>query len=147
VIRLTTWDNIYQIWTSYLWKDRASNIEPVSAMLYLQGHDLKNFNYEPTFFAYYINDNIAGVNSGHKCCDGSYRSRGLFVFPEYRNKGIATILLSETIFQGSKENASFVWSLPKKESWKPYENAGFQLTSEWMSTETGTNGFCRIDLR
>lgn len=141
-----TFEEILNVWVNYLWVDRKSPIEPNSAMLYLEGYDLKNFDYNPTFYGYYVDGILAGVNSGHMCCDKSYRSRGLYVFPEYRNKGIATLLLSETIFKGSKENASFVWSLPRKESWKAYENAGFELTSDWVNTETGINAYCRIDL-
>lgn len=141
-----TFEEIFLIWSEYLWPGRVSRIEPVSAMLYLQGHDLKNYNYEPTFFGYYVGTELAGVNSGHMCCDLSYRSRGLFVFPEYRKKGIATSLLLETIQQGSKEYAKFVWSLPKKDSWSAYSNAGFILSSDWINTETGTNAFCKKDL-
>jgi GNAT superfamily N-acetyltransferase len=144
VIREIDFDNIYFIWKNFLWEHRTSPIEKVSAMLFCEGYDLRNFDYEPTFFAYYVNDNIAGVNSGHMCCDNTYRSRGLFVFPEYRKRGIGKELLLATIDKGFKKQANFVWSYPKKESWNTYNSVGFTLSSKWERSEMGINAYCKI---
>lgn len=141
MIKLINYDLIKNIWVTHLWPGR-NDIEPHSAMLFKEGHDLKNFMFKPTFLGYYFNEMLVGVNSGHRCCDSSYRSRGLFVLPEYRNKGIATKLLSHTIEQGIKEGSKFVWSYPRKESWHSYEKAGFFLASDWNHTEYGYNAFC-----
>ena len=141
MIRHIQWNDIQKIWCEQLWPNR-NDIEPQSAMLYKEGHDLKNFLFSPTFYGYYVDDQLVGVNSGHRCCDGSYRSRGLFVFPQYRNKGIATLLLKETINQSIKEGTSFIWSYPRKDSWRSYEKAGFTLSTDWYKTETGYNAFC-----
>ena len=116
-------------------------------MSFLGGYDLMNMDAEPTFFAYFIDGEIAGVNSGHMCKDQDYRSRGLYVFDQYRGRGIATELLKATIEQGRIENAKLCWSYPRKSSWKSYANAGFKLVSEWERAETSeANAFCRIDL-
>jgi GNAT superfamily N-acetyltransferase len=141
-----SYDIIEQIWKDYLWKTRSSKIESISAMLYLKGYDLNNYNYIPKFFGYKLDDKIVGVNSGHKCFDHTYRSRGLFVFPEYRNHGVGKELLLATIEQGRKEKASLVWSYPRQESWSVYESAGFSLASGWNTGETGVNAFCKIYL-
>ena len=146
MITTFSYDEIFLIWQKYLWPNRISTIEQHSAMLFLTGHDLKNYDYEPTFFCFIKNDAIAGVNSGHKCCDGSYRSRGLYVFPEYRNQGIGTKLLIAASNQGSSEQCKFVWSYPRFESWKTYERAGFSLSSDWLESEMGINAFCRREL-
>lgn len=146
MIKNISYEQIYEIWSYYLWADRVSPIEPISAMVYQSGYDLKNFEYSPSFFAYYINNKIVGVNSGHRCFDNSYRSRGLFVFPEYRRQGIGIHLLQATIEQGIKEQCKFVWSYPRFTSWSTYERAGFTLTSEWSTSETGINAFCKRDL-
>lgn len=146
MIKQISFEDILSIWSNYLWKERESKIEPQSAMLFLEGYDLKNFDYPSSYFAYYVNDVIAGVNSGHLCYDMSYRSRGLFVFPEYRGQSIGTKLLIETINQGQKESAKFVWSYPRLSSWSTYQKAGFKLYSDWAESETSTNAFCRIDL-
>lgn len=145
MIKNISYEQIFEIWSYHLWANRKSPIEPVSAMIYKSGYDLKNFNFSPNFFAYFVDDKVAGVNSGHRCFDNSYRSRGLFVFPEYRKQGIGIKLLEATIEQGTKEHCEFVWSYPRFNSWTTYEKAGFVLTSEWSEGETGINAFCRRD--
>jgi GNAT superfamily N-acetyltransferase len=98
-----SFDQILPIWNNYLWPERVSEITPTSAMCYLGGYDLVNMDSMPTFFAYMIEGEIAGVNSGHMCKDNDYRSRGLYVFEKFRGRGIGTILLKDTIEQAKKE--------------------------------------------
>lgn len=143
MIKIVDFEIIHDLWKNYLWPDRKSDIETHSAMLVSGEYELKNFRYPATFFAYYIEDKIIGCNSGHKCCDGTYRSRGLFVLPEYRKKGIGKELLLATIEQGNKENPKFVWSYPRIESWSAYRSAGFKLFSPWKNDETGINAYCK----
>jgi GNAT superfamily N-acetyltransferase len=142
VIKQVDFFTVYEIWVNHLWPNRHSIIEPTSSMKFLGGYDLKNMNYNPTFFAYYINDDIAGVNSGHMCLNNQYRSRGLYVFPEHRKKGIGTELLLYTIEQAKKENAEMTWSYPRLQSWTTYKNAGFTLASDWEESELGLNAYC-----
>jgi GNAT superfamily N-acetyltransferase len=115
-------------------------------MSFLGGYDLKNMNFDPTFFAYYKDNTVIGVNSGHMCIGQEYRSRGLYVFPEYRKKGVGTELLLATINQGIKENAKLVWSYPKLTSWSTYKNAEFILSSDWGKSELGLNAYCKRDI-
>lgn len=101
----------------------------------------------PTFFAIFINGEIAGVNSGHMCKDLQYRSRGLFVFEKFRGKNLGRDLLLATIDQARKEDATMCWSYPRKSSWKSYLAAGFELASDWEGSETSdANAYCKIDL-
>jgi len=138
-------DEILPVWRDYLWPDRTSEITATSAMTYLGGYDLVNMQSESTFFAYMIDNEIAGVNSGHLTMDNSYRSRGLFVFDTYRRKGIGTLLLKATIDQAKLEGAALCWSYPRKSSWKSYLNAGFELASDWGTSETSdANAYCVI---
>lgn len=147
MIEKITYDIIYPIWESYLWYNRTSAITPASAMNYKGGYHMDNLNYSPTFFGYFENNNLMGVNSGHKCRDGSYRSRGLYVHQSFRKNGVATKLLTATIEQGKIENCVFVWSYPRKTSWNAYANAGFILDSEWERSETSDeNAYCIIKL-
>ena len=141
----TTFDNILPIWHEYLWPHRQSKIESHSAMLLDGTFDLKNFDNVASYFVYMIEDQIVGCNSGHLCCDGTYRSRGLYVHKDYRNKGIGKQLLIATIEQGKLESEKFVWSQPRITSWSVYQSAGFELISDWVQTETGTNAFCKIN--
>lgn len=143
MIQEIDWKIIQPVWSQHLWPNRSSPIETNSAMIYLNGIDMKNMEYIPTFFGYFHIDRLAGVNSGHMCADGTYRSRGLYVFPEYRGMGIGSKLLTATIDRAKNLNAKLVWSLPRKTSWSTYRRAGFVLTSEWHETETSAhNAYC-----
>lgn len=143
MIKQISYNTIYDIWSNELWPNRTSKIESNSAMVYLGGFDMANMHTEPLFFGYFSNGTLAGVNSGHKCIDNSYRSRGLFVFPEFRNNGIGYKLLKATIEEATNQGATFVWSLPRKNSWETYKKAGFILTSAWGKTETYVeNAYC-----
>ena len=147
MIKIISFDEILPIWRDYLWPERHSSIDPNSAMCFLGEYDLVNMTNAPTFFAYIIDGEIAGVNSGHMCKDNHYRSRGLYVFPDFRGKGIGTILLKATIAQAMVEGAVLCWSYPKKTSWKSYLAAGFELASDWEGSETSdANAYCKIDL-
>jgi GNAT superfamily N-acetyltransferase len=137
---------ILPIWDNYLWPNRISEITPTSAMCYLGGYDLVNMDSIPTFFAYMIDGEIAGVNGGHMCNDNEYRSRGLYVFEKFRGKGIGTALLKATIEQAVEEEAALCWSYPKDSSWNTYARAGFVLASEFEISENGTNAYCMIRL-
>ena len=145
MIVIKRFEEILPIWREYLWPTRTSKIEPNSAMCFLGGYDIKNMIYATTFLAYEIDNDIAGVNSGHLCFDNSYRSRGLYVFPKYRGQGIGKELLLATIEQGKEKRANFIWSYPKQDSWKTYERAGFKLASDWEDSELGKNAYCRLD--
>ena len=115
-------------------------------MCFLMNYNMANMSTEASFFGFIIDDQLVGVNSGHMCPRGnSYRSRGLWVHPYFRKKGIGQQLLTATIEQGWKENAAMVWSYPRKTSWNTYEAVGFKLASDWLPSETSEyNAFCSI---
>lgn len=137
---------IYTIWKIHLWPDRLSKIEPTSAMIYNGGYDLLNLQQTPIFLGYIVDNDIAGVNSGHYCIDQTYRSRGLFVFDRYRQKGIGTKLLLATIEEARKTQAKMIWSYPRLQSWKTYSKAGFTLSTDWEQGENHMNAYCKLDL-
>ena len=140
------YESIFPIWEQFLWNNRQTKIETHSAMLYnSSNYDIKNFEYKATYLAFCVNDTIAGVNSGHMCSDGKYRSRGLFVFPQFRHQGIGTELLKATIVQGLSERATFIWSYPRETSWGTYHKAGFNLLGDWHDSELGRNAYCFFD--
>jgi len=137
-----SFEEILDIWRNKLWPNRISKIESHSAMLLNGTMTLQNWQFEPSYFAYKIDNNIVGCNSGHKCEDNSYRSRGLFVFPEYRKRGIGVELLLATIQQANLEKCNNVWSYPRQSSWATYQKAGFSLYSDWHQGESDINAYC-----
>jgi len=141
-----SFEEIYDIWYKHLWPNRISKIESHSAMLLNGTMTLENWQFEPSYFAYKVDNNIVGCNSGHKCQDNSYRSRGLFVFPEYRKRGIGVKLLLATIHQAKVEKCDNIWSYPRQSSWSAYQKAGFSLYSGWHQGENDINAYCILKL-
>lgn len=139
MITKITFEEIYPIWKYELWPDRESPIEPNSAMQFMGGYDMYNMTTIPTFFAFKIENIIAGVNSGHMCAGNVYRSRGIYVYDRFRGREIGVQLLLATIEQGKLEGASFTWSYPRKSSWQTYTKAGFHLMGDWEKSETSDN--------
>jgi len=142
-----TFEEVLPIWANDLWPNRQSKIESNSAMCFKGGYDMQNMFTTPTFFAAVIGGKIVGVNSGHMCTNSSYRSRGLFVYPEFRGYGIGVDLLKATINQGILEDAKMIWSYPKKSSWSTYSKAGFTLASDWEQSELDINAYCQLDVQ
>ena len=146
MIKTITWEEILPIWKTQLWPGRTSPIETNSAMCYLNGHNMFNMSSLPTFFGHVVDGKIVGVNSGHPCVD-NYRSRGLWVHPDYRHQGIGRSLLKATIEQGFLEGFNLTWSYPRKTSWSTYRSAGFELSSNWQGSETSeANAYCYFKL-
>ena len=130
-----TWDQILHVWKEHL---PNMSLETNSAMcLFLNYgtalsksweepvYDLQNMEFTPTFWGAFYNDKLVGVNSGHMCIDKLYRSRGLFVFPEYRGFGIGQKLLMKTIAQAIHEKAIVCWSYPKNTAERSYHMQNF----------------------
>lgn len=146
MIKSISWDQIYEIWSTQLWINRSSPIESTSAMCYLSGYSINNMSYDPTFFGYFVDHKIVGVNSGHICADNSYRSRGLWVDEDHRGYGYGKELLQAAIDQAKLESANFVWSFPRKTSWPTYKSVGFKKTSNWVKSDTSeANAFCKLE--
>ena len=130
VISQISFNDILEIWTTGLWKDRESPIKPMSSMTYLGGYDMSIYNNVPTFFAVKEGNKIVAVNSGHMTIDGYYRSRGLWVDENHRHKG-HTYSLFDALFEVAKaEKAKFVWSLPRDNSVGAYLKNGFSIASK-----------------
>jgi GNAT superfamily N-acetyltransferase len=147
MIKSLSWEEILPIWKTQLWPNRISPIEPNSAMELVGGYSMYNMNTVPTFFGYYVDDKLVGVNSGHSCSNKMYRSRGLWVLSEHRGKGIGQQLLTETINQAKHEGSDMIWSFPKRTSWKTYNSVGFELASNWQKSETSDeNAYCILKL-
>lgn len=131
-----TFDRIYPIWTDLLW---GYDAKPSSCMVYGDRnlYDMTIFNNPVTYFAAFHNGEILGVNSGFKTDTKYYRSRGLWVFPEHRGKGVADLLLNEVIRQAFDQHITYVWSFARKQAIKAYLRVGFEQTSDWIYETDG----------
>ena len=142
-----SFDQILSVWQSKLWPDRKSEIKTHSSMTLLDGTDMGVYNYTASYFGILHNNTLIAVNSGHKVNETEYRSRGLWVDPVYRKKGLATALLKETQKQAQIENCTIIWSLPRKSALPVYRKAGFLQFGDFFSTETADlNCYAVMDL-
>lgn len=148
MIKEISWKEIEYIWKNYLWPNRMSPIESNSAMNFLSGYNNFNMTTKPTFFGYFDNNILVGVNSGHMCENNQYRLRGHYVHEKYRNRGIGTELVKAVIDQAKLEDAKLIWCIPRKTSWGIYQKLGFQMASGYFNTETNENNFyCVLHLK
>ncbi len=139
--RKISFETILPIWQNELWRNRQSAIEPMSAMTWpFEGSpdpiDMSIFDYTPTFWGVYVDDKLVGVNSGHRTANVQYRSRGIWVDPDYRGRGIAQRLFSMTQHQALVEGCLLVWSIPRKTALSSYTKFGFETVGGYIETET-----------
>ena len=139
--RKISFDTILPIWKNELWPDRTSAIETHSAMTWpFEGApdpiDMNIFDYKPTFWGVYIDDKLVGVNSGHRTDHTQYRSRGIWVDPDYRGRVIAQMLFSMTEHQALVEGCLLLWSIPRKTALSSYTKFGFETVGGYIETET-----------
>jgi len=114
-----------------------------SRMMYLDGFsqikDPKVF-----YFGFYESNKLIGVNSCHFSEPGKFRSRGLYVLEQHRNKGIGNKLLRHTI-KYAFEHVNFIWSFPKHSALSVYEKAGFIKTSDFRKADFGVNCYVSME--
>lgn len=145
-----TFEEILPVWNEHLWNGRISDIRSMSSMTLDRQYNIAIYEkYKPYFCAVVENDRILGVNSCHQTDVNEFRSRGIYVFPEHRNKGV-TSLLFDFVKQKAKEaNCKVIWSLPRMSALPAYKRAGFEVCSEVINkgVEFGPNVYVKLNTR
>ena len=141
MIKKISFEEILPVWKEKLWPDRESAIEPMSAMTWpFEGNhqpiNMSIFEFEPLFWGVYFKDKLIGVNSGHRTSSTQYRSRGIWVDPEYRMHGVSQHLFLQLQDQAVLEGCEMIWSIPRKTALKAYTKFGFQTVGDYFGTET-----------
>jgi len=151
--RSISFEQISSIWQEELWPNRKSPIETHSAMTWpFDGNpieiDMDIFNYKPAFFGVFNDQSLVGVNSGHRTKDNVYRSRGIWVDPKYRKKGIAQMLFLMTESQALREDCNLIWSIPRKSALKSYTSFGFETVGDFFDEgmEFGPNIYVKKEI-
>jgi len=145
-LRKVDWDTIHFQWKFNLWPGRY-NIKEMSSMVYNQTetYDMNIYEkYKPTFWAVYDTEGtgaVVGVNSGFRTTDTLYRSRGIYVNPDYRKRGIALMLFDGLEAQAIEEGCTEMWSYPREGSHYAYLKFGFEQTSDWYEDQFGNNTY------
>jgi len=96
-VQVITFTQILPIWKNELWPDRMSEIETHSAMTWpkpkAEPYDMGIFSNPVYFWGIYDGGDLIAVNSGHLSSPLEFRSRGLWVHPNYRSLGLSQQLL------------------------------------------------------
>ncbi len=125
-----------------LWPERETSIEPSNPIQFMGSIDMSLKEVVPTFFGYFVDDKIVGVNSGLKTHALLYRSRGIWVHKDYRKNNIGSLLLTAVENQALEEGCNYIWSMPRFSSYKFYKKNGFTRCSKWLGDyEFGPNCF------
>ena len=128
-----TFDDVKPLWDKFLWPGRNSKrinnwIWNLTESLPSEGRLNENIS-EVTFHIVKIDDRVIGTNSVYFSNVHNkkvyYRSRGLWVASEFRNKGIAQLLLKSSIKTAIKNDADIIWTCPRNTSINTYNSVGF----------------------
>lgn len=135
-LRDSNFEEIEHIWVNHLWPKRKSPVKAISPISFDLKYDASIKNSEPIFYvAESTKREIAGVISGFRTSEALYRSRGLYVFPQFRKLGISQILLQAIKNKAENERCAQIWTLPRQTAWPAYEKFGFQKVSDWLTND------------
>lgn len=137
---------ILSVWSTELWPERKSAIEPFSAMHFMGGYfDAKDV--EAIFIAGIVDEKIVAVNSCHTAEKYMVRSRGLWVDAQHRGHNYGSMILDATSSAAIEFGAHSIWSFPRQSSWKSYAKSGYIQTSAFIDDgEFGPNCYAIIPL-
>lgn len=148
-LKEVSFDDVLPVWQEHLWLDRVSEIKSMSSMTLSRTYDMSIYKkYTPYFCAIYDNDTIVGVNSCHQTGELEFRSRGIYIFPQYRSKNYSAMLFEFVKQKAIENNCTTIWSLPRLSALKSYTSYGFKECSEIINTnvEFGPNVYVSLEL-
>ena len=113
-----------------------------------QPYSMTIFKYPAYFFGIYDQENLIAVNSGHLTSEHEFRSRGLWVDPQYRRQKLAQQILLATVQQAKEVGAHMIWSIPRVSALPAYERVGFKTVGNVVvdGVEFGPNIYCCLGL-
>ena len=88
------------------------------------------YEYHASFWGVECNDRIIAVISGFRTTPKLYRSRGIWIDPNYRYKGFSKHLFNAVSKQAYAEGCKAIWSFPRMSALPAYTAWGFRSTSE-----------------
>ena len=132
-------ETIQKVWRENLWVEGDSADKRYNRIKIDGKFDQDMAEKTVMYWAYKLDDEIVGVNSGYKSCENYYRSRGLWVTPRFRGAGFAKSLLDVAIGESIFWNCKYIWSYPREESLGVYESMGFKKQGDYKLADYGFN--------
>lgn len=155
VLEECRFEDVLPIWQEKLWPGRISKIESNSAMKWLGGIDLELMQAPASFWRIRPLEKTPGeaetatiaVLSGHfgglipapqvgKSDSAkllrSFRTRGLFVAPEFRGLGAASVIMNAACTEATRSGCEVAWTFPRKIAMPAYEKMGFKMVGNWI---------------
>lgn len=116
---------IEPVWRQELWPSRE-DVRPTSSMTLDGRYDLALHGNPRWFFcARDRGGELLGVNSLLLTGPSEGRSRGLFVRPAHRKRGVANALLLHCLDWARRQGCETVWTYARESAWNVYQSAGF----------------------
>tara|TARA_S200002703_G_scaffold105818_1_gene91791 strand:- start:1123 stop:1578 length:456 start_codon:yes stop_codon:yes gene_type:complete len=144
-----TFEQIDEVWFEMdMWYYVNTNMKrmesnPYSNRTYIGGRSEHAGN--PVFYCYVEDEILMGVNSYSHVNKTECRSRGLYVYPDFRGSGVGEKLLRHAIEENRDKGYEYIWSMPRLAACKVYERAGYTLTTEPFDMGVYQNRMCRYD--
>lgn len=128
MIKLISFEDILPLWKE-LWPN-TEPIKPYNEWEFLGGYNSEIPRSNVWFIGYYDGDNLVGCNSCFMSAKSHLRSRGIYILPEYRGRGISKYLFDKTIEIAEQNHAELVWSYPRLDALPSYLAAGFETIGD-----------------
>lgn len=135
-VREIDFETIFPYWKEHLWPERKSRIEPVSYIILNGQIDGSIREFEPRFFSICFQNEIIGVLSYHATASNTFRLRGLWISPLYRNQKLGTRLINEVLSE-IPPKPHLIWLMSRMQNRQYYKNFGFEYHLQVEGYEYG----------
>ena len=137
-----SFEEIKEIWERELWPNKKNGVAKANewTWYWLQtelGKDKQMAkDAEPTFAGIRSNKKIVAVNSCYysnsKGVFDYWRSRGLWVHPDFRRQKYSTVILTWCLEHAKLKGGHWMWTVPRQSAMPAYQNVGFIQQSDWF---------------
>jgi GNAT superfamily N-acetyltransferase len=137
-----SFEEIEKIWKRELWPDKKNGIAKANEWTWLWykknlGKDKQMVkDVEPTFIGLRSGKELVAVNSCYQSNkEGMFvywRSRGLWVHPDFRRQKYSSVILTWCLEYAKKQGGTYMWTCPRQSALPAYKSVGFIKTSEWF---------------
>ena len=137
-----SFEEIKAVWERALWPNKKNGVAKANEWTWKWhtknlGKDKKMAKeVDPTFICLRSGKEIVAVNSCYESnVEGLFkywRSRGLWVHPDFRGKEYSCVILTWCLEYARKHGGIYMWTVPRKSALRAYQKVGFVQCSEWF---------------